>query len=65
VQLLMFVLPNGRVGEARVAVSSGFPRLDEAAVHEALRSWRFLPDSVDGVATGSWNRIGITFRLKN
>lgn len=65
VQLLVFVLPNGRVSEATVAVSSGFSRLDEAALHEALRSWRFLPNTVDGVATGSWNRIGITFRLKN
>jgi protein TonB len=65
VQLLVFVLPNGRVGEATVAVSSGFSRLDEAAVREALRSWRLLPNTVDGVATGSWNRIGITFRLKN
>lgn len=65
VQLLVFVLPNGRVSEATVAVSSGFARLDEAAVHEALRSWRLMPNTVDGVATGSWNRIGITFRLKN
>lgn len=65
VQLLVFVLPNGRVSEATVAVSSGFSRLDEAAVREALRSWRLLPNTVDGVATGSWNRIGITFRLKN
>jgi protein TonB len=65
VQLLVFVLPNGRVSEATVAVSSGYSRLDEAAVREALRSWRLLPNTVDGIATGSWNRIGITFRLKN
>ena len=64
VQLLVFVLPNGRVGEAKVAVSSGFKRLDEAALREALRSWRFLPNTVDGVPTGSWNQIAITFRMK-
>lgn len=65
VQLLVFVLPNGRVGEAQVVGSSGFERLDEAAVREALRSWRFLPNTIDGVAVGSWCRIGITFRLKD
>jgi protein TonB len=65
VELLVFVLPNGRVGEARVAVGSGYARLDEAAMREALRNWRFLPNTVDGVATGSWNRVAITFRLKN
>jgi periplasmic protein TonB len=65
VELLIYVLANGRVGEARIAVSSGFPRLDEAALQEALRSWRLLPNEIDGVAVASWNRIGITFRLKN
>jgi protein TonB len=65
VQLLVFVLPNGRVSEAQIATSSGFERLDDAAVREALRSWRFLPNTVDGVAVGSWCRIGITFRLKD
>lgn len=65
VELLVFVLPNGRVGEARVAVGSGFARLDEAAVREALRGWRLVPNTVDGIAVGSWNRIGVTFRLKN
>jgi protein TonB len=65
VQLLVFVLPNGRVSEAQVANSSGFERLDEAAVREALRAWRFLSNTVDGVAVGGWCRIGITFRLKD
>src|SRR5690606_38274047 len=37
--LQLYVLENGRVGEARVEKSSGFPALDEAAVKEALRSW--------------------------
>jgi protein TonB len=65
VQLLVFVQPNGRISEAQVAVSSGFPRLDDAALREALRSWRFLPNTVDGVATAGWSRIAVTFRLKN
>src|SRR5262245_3023537 len=41
VQLLLYVLPNGRVGDAKVSRSSGFRSLDEAATREAKRSWRF------------------------
>jgi periplasmic protein TonB len=65
VELLIYVLADGRVGDARIAVSSGYTRLDEAALQEALRSWRLLPNEIDGMKVASWNRIGITFRLKN
>jgi protein TonB len=40
------VAPDGSVLEARVEGSSGFPRLDGAAL-EAIRRWRFLP-ALDG-----------------
>ncbi|MBM4196484.1 MAG: energy transducer TonB [Gammaproteobacteria bacterium] len=46
--LRMLILPDGRVGKCEVLVSSGFPRLDEAAVKQALRSWRFLPGTENG-----------------
>jgi periplasmic protein TonB len=65
VELLLYVLPNGRVGEARITRSSGFPRLDEAAVREAKRSWRLLPNEENGAAVAGWNSIVITFKLVN
>lgn len=65
VELAIYVLANGRVGEARVEHSSGFARLDEAALREALRSWRLLPAQVNDASIASWHRIAITFSLKD
>ena len=44
----VYVLPNGRVGEARIVRSTGFERLDRAALEEARRYWRFTPATRDG-----------------
>ncbi|ENO99036.1 hypothetical protein C667_00210 [Thauera phenylacetica B4P] len=38
----VYILPNGSVGEIRLKRSSGYPRLDEAAL-EAVRRWRYVP----------------------
>jgi protein TonB len=65
VELALLVLENGRIGEAKVAHSSGFSELDEAAVKEALRAWHLIPQRVDGVAVSAWHNIAVTFRLKN
>jgi protein TonB len=54
---------NGRVVDARVARSSGYPRLDQAAIEEARRMWRLKPGSVGGEAVEMWHRIRVTFRL--
>ena len=43
VTLQVFVQENGRAGEVKVAKSSGFEKLDEAAVKEVQRNWRFVP----------------------
>lgn len=64
VELLLYVLANGRVGEAKIAQSSGYMLLDEAAINEALRAWRFIPQQTDGNAVASWQRLAISFRLK-
>lgn len=65
VELMLYILANGKVGEAHIDRSSGFQRLDESALREALRSWRFIPQQENGVATASWQRFAITFRLEN
>lgn len=63
VALFLYVLPNGRVGEARVNKSSGFPALDESAMREAKRAWKFIPVQQNGQATAGWVTIAVTFRL--
>jgi protein TonB len=63
VVLDLYILPNGRVGDARVQKSSGFPRLDEAAVREAKRSWRFVPGTESGKPVAMWHSTKVTFNL--
>jgi len=64
VQLLLYVLTSGRVADAKVTRSSGFPRLDEAAMREAKRSWRFVPATSGGQAVASWGTFAVTFTLQ-
>jgi periplasmic protein TonB len=63
VVLDLYILPNGRVGDAKVQKSSGFPRLDEAAVKEAKRSWRFVPGTENGKPAAMWHSTKVTFNL--
>lgn len=65
VELMLYILADGKVGEARIAQSSGHARLDESALREALRSWRFIPQQENGISMSSWQRFAITFRLEN
>jgi protein TonB len=59
----VYVLPNGRVGDARIVRSTGHPRLDQAAIEEAKKSWRLIPATRDGVAFAQWHRLRVVFRL--
>jgi protein TonB len=63
VVLLLYVTAEGTVQEARVDQSSGFAKLDKAAVEEATKSWRFLPATKGGQAVPSWHRVAVVFRL--
>jgi protein TonB len=63
IEIEVYVLPNGRVGDARVAKSTGFAELDLAAIAEAKRNWRLLPATRDGVAIPQWHRLRVTFKL--
>lgn len=61
--LEIYVDENGRVTEARVKASSGFDALDQAAVKQALRSWRLLPGTKDGKPEPMWYVISMKFSL--
>jgi protein TonB len=63
VQLQVYVLESGRAGEVKIAKSSGFDKLDEAAVKEVQRNWRFVPGKEDGKPVAMWHTFAVTFRL--
>jgi protein TonB len=63
VQLRCFVSETGRCSEISVVKSSGYARLDEAAVKEVQRNWKFVPGKEDGKPVAAWHTFAVTFRL--
>jgi len=63
-ELEVYVLPSGRVGDARVIRSAGWEEFDRSAIAEAKRYWRLLPATRDGVAIAQWHKLRVTFKLK-
>lgn len=59
----VLILENGSAGEVQVVQSSGYPRLDAAAVEHVQRDWRFVPARLDGRAIATWGRFGVTFKI--
>ena len=62
--LLLTVDQNGRVIAAKVDKSSGFERLDEAALREATRRWRLIPGTINGTPTRMQYRFAVTFKIE-
>jgi protein TonB len=65
VDIEIYVMPNGRVADARVVRSSGFERMDQSALDEAKRRWRLAPATRDGVPFAQWHRLRVKFELRN
>lgn len=63
VKLRVVVDKTGWTQEARVLESSGFPRLDAAAL-DAARHWRYRPGTVDGVSTAMALNVPVRFQLE-
>lgn len=63
VLVLVAVTPGGRPGEVSLRQSSGYPRLDEAAL-KAVRAWRFVPARRGETAVATSVVVPITFRLE-
>ena len=63
VSLKFLIGSDGRVLQAEIEKTSGFPRLDEAA-RNALSKCQFRPGTVDGKAEQSWASIKYTWRLE-
>jgi protein TonB len=62
VRLRVLVDERGRPQEVEVAKSSGFPRLDEAAV-TAVKRWVFAPATQGATAVSTWTQVSVVFQL--
>lgn len=63
VLLDILVGADGHVRDAKVSRSSGFDRLDQTAVSEALQHWRLRPATRNGNAFEQWLTLKVVFRL--
>lgn len=63
VMLRVFVNAQGQPEQIQIQQSSGFDRLDKAAV-DAVRRWKFTPGSRNSVAEAMWNIVPINFVLE-
>ena len=55
---------KGHPTDVQVLKSSGFPRLDTAAM-EAIRKWAFKPAVQNSQPIQSWTRVQVAFQLQN
>jgi len=62
VQVLVDV--DGRPRDVRLIESSGFPRLDQAALTGIRSSYRFIPGSVDGKPEAQWFTFRFVWKLR-
>ena len=62
VTLEIFIRADGSVGEVRLKQSSGYKRLDDAALNTVTR-WRFQPATQAGVAIDYWYEQPLEFTL--
>ncbi len=63
VVLDLFAARDGRIYDAKVRTTSGFPKLDQAAVDTAMTSWRFKPGTIDEVPVAMWFPFAFRFTL--
>lgn len=62
--LEVVVDPGGRAVEAKLVQSSGFARLDQAALDGVKDRYRFVPGTVDGVAQPMRYTFKFTWKLR-
>jgi protein TonB len=62
VVLEVYILANGTVGEAKIKQSSGFSRLDNAAL-QAVKKWRYKPARRGQQAIDFWYVQPLSFSL--
>ncbi len=58
-----FIEANGTATKAEIRTSSGYDRLDQAALQTVLK-WRYVPGKRAGVVEGMWFNVPIHFVLE-
>lgn len=61
--LTVWISAKGAVVKMGIYKSSGYPRLDKAAL-TAVKDWKFAPRTYDGVAVDSTSRLPIMWKLE-
>ena len=64
VVLQVLVGADGSILETKLAQSSGYDRLDQAALHEIKTSYRFIPGTIDGTPQPMWYTIKYNWKLR-
>ncbi len=64
VTLLLTLGEDGRVTDASIKESSGFERLDNAALADAKKGWRFLPGTVNGKPASMQLPFRVVFKMQ-
>lgn len=64
VMLDVYILPDGSVGEIKLNKSSGFPRLDNAAL-QAVKTWKYVPAKRGDQPIPFWYVQPVSFVLNN
>jgi len=64
VDVEVYVLPDGRVGDARILRSTGTEYMNRNTLDEAKRRWRLVPATRDGVPFAQWYRVRVKFELR-
>lgn len=64
VMLRVHVLENGEADQLEVLQSSGFERLDEAALR-AVKRWQFVPAKRGDEVVAAWVRVPVRFNLNS
>lgn len=62
--LRVLIGTDGRVQESQLLQSSGFDRLDQAALAGVKRRYRFVPGTVDGRPEPMWYTFKFTWKLR-
>jgi len=62
VMLKVQVSPSGQAESVAVNRSSGYARLDQAAIN-AVKRWRFIPAKQDNQPIAAWVLVPLVFKL--
>jgi protein TonB len=64
VTMQVLVDVDGHVIDAKLVQSSGFERLDQAALDNVKRDYRFIPGTVDGKPAEMWYTFKVNWKLQ-